>query len=343
MKQPERNRAKFYHADLVYATVDSNSSAAQSTVAASWRRSLLYHQLDPEAQTPPSRVGELALREARERLGKVIAIAGPVMDRLFNAVGRAGYCLVFTDCEGLIVDRRSINSDDDSFAELGLTSGAVWSEATEGTNGIGTCIAEQRPVAILRDQHFRSRHTTMSCLGAPIFDSHANLCGVLDISSCRNDIMDVVPLVSTVIADAARQIERQAFRAAFPDCRIIVAPAHGHRGEALLAVDDCELVIGATRLARQSLNLPPNFRARPITDVLAQGRQSSDLRAAARAELRRALARANGNASAAARELGLSTAAFYSRLHRAGLKIRSISRSPFKHSGGTHSCEHTKG
>jgi transcriptional regulator of acetoin/glycerol metabolism len=180
------------------------------------------------------------------------------------------------------------------------------------TNGIGTCLAEQRPVVILREQHFHTRNRKMSCMGAPIFDEQARLAGVLDVSSCRGDLMgDIAHLIATVIADAARRIESEAFRAAFPDCRIVVAPAHGYRGSALLAVDRYDLVIGATRTARQTLGLTANNLVRPLADVLANSRQMSDLRAAERAELQRALARTDGNMSAAARDLGIGRATLY--------------------------------
>jgi len=308
------------HAELVREIAESASSAAQSALAASWRRSLLYHRLDPEAQDVPDRETDITVRRARERLGTLAAMAAPVIERVLNAVGRAGCCVLLTDANGLIVDRRGMACDDKIFAERGLWTGAVWSEAKEGTNGIGTCLAEQRPVAILRDQHFRTRNTAMSCVGSPIFDEHAELAGVLDVSSCRDEMMsDFAPLIATVIADAAREIESQAFRAAFPDCRIIMAPAHGYRGAALLAVDHYDLVLGATRLARQSLDLPDGFLPLPVSDVLAHGRQASDLRAAECAELQRALARASGNVSAAARELGIGRATFYRRMRRAGL------------------------
>jgi transposase-like protein len=126
---------------------------------------------------------------------------------------------------------------------------------------------------------------------------------------------DIAPLIATVIADAARRIESEAFRAAFPDCRIVVTPAHGSRGSALLAVDRYDLVIGATRTARQTLGLTANNLVRPLTN----SRQMSDLRAAERAELLRALARTDGNMSAAARDLGIGRATLYRRLKRLGL------------------------
>ncbi len=320
MDEPGRNDLQPGHADHVRAAAESVTSAAQSALAASWRRSLLYHHLDPEMQAPPDRVAEATLREARERLGALATIAGPIIDRVLNAVGRAGCSVLLTDSNGVIVDRRGMPADDEIFSKWGLWTGAIWSEAKEGTNGIGTCLAEQRPIAILRDQHFRTRNTAMSCMGAPIFDAHARLAGVLDVSSCRAELMaDLAPLIAAVIADAARRIESEAFRAAFPDCRIIMTPENGHSGSALLAVDRYDLVVGATRVARQTLGLTDNFLARPVADVLANGRQASDLRAAERAELQRALARTDGNVSAAARELGIGRATLYRRMRRVGL------------------------
>jgi len=322
MNEPWRTGRQPGHADHIRATAESISSAAGSAVAASWRRSLLHHRLDPETQSPPDRVEVGALREAHERLGALTGIAAPTLERLLKAVGRSGCCVLLTDSEGLILERRGMAADDEVFARLGLWTGAIWSEGKEGTNGIGTCLAEQRPVIIHRDQHFHTRNTTMSCTGAPIFDENARLAAVLDVSSCRGDLSeDVVQLIATLITDAARHLESDSFHAAFPACRIVMAPAHGYRGSALLAVDRYDLVIGATRTARQTLGLTEKSLAcaQPLADILANSKQASDLREAERAELQRALARTGGNVSAAARDLGIGRATFYRRMRRLGL------------------------
>ena len=320
MNEPGRKGQQLAHADYIRTAAESGSSAAQSALAASWRRSLVYHRLDPETRSPPDRAEAAAVREARERLGRLANVASPIIERVLNAVGRSGCCVVLTNCEGLIVERRGMAADDAVFAEWGLWTGAIWSEAKEGTNAIGTCLAEQRPVVILRDQHFHTRNTAMSCMGAPIFDECGGLAAVLDVSSCRGEFMEeIAPLIATVIADAARRIESESFRAAFPDCRILMTPAHGYRGSALLAVDPYDLVVGATRTARQTLGLSDNRLVRPVADVLANNRQASDLQAAERAELQRALARAEGNMSAAARDLGIGRATLYRRMKRLGV------------------------
>lgn len=54
---------------------------------------------------------------------------------------------------------------DREFLNAGLWPGADWSESRVGTNGIGTCIEERRPVIIHRDGHFLSRNIGLSCSG----------------------------------------------------------------------------------------------------------------------------------------------------------------------------------
>ena len=322
MNEPGRSNRHLAHADEVREAVESVSLAASSALAASWRRSLHYYQLDPEKRTPPDRVNEAVLRQARERLGRLAKIAAPTLERLLRAVGRSGCSVLLTDSEGLVVERRGMAGDDQAFAEMGLWAGVNWSEGNEGTNGIGTCLVEQRPVVIHRDQHFYTRNTEMSCIGVPLFDAHARLAAVLDVSSCRGELSeDLTFLIATVVSDAAHRIEGDNFRAAFPSCRIVMAPAQGHQGSALLAVDSYDLVVGATRAARQTLRLTDDILAagRPLPDVLTNSKQTSDLRAAERAELQRALARSDGNVSAAARDLGIGRATLYRRMKRLGL------------------------
>lgn len=324
------------HADRVHETAQSGSAAALSSIAASWRRSINRYGLSPESASRGPPVDRHGLIEARDRLGRLAPIAAETMEQLFATVAEAGCCIVLTDAHGVIVERRGAAADDDIFAGAGLWTAADWSEQAEGTNGIGTCLAEERPVIVLREDHFHSRNTAMSCMGAPVFDHDGRLAAVLDLSSCRADMTTgFARLAAQAITDAARRIESRNFHAAFPDARIIFCEGHGERGGGamLLAVDRDDLVIGATRKARRNLNLEPEdfSTPQPLADILARQAQapggasseSDDLDAAARMALRQALARARGNVSAAARNLGLSRATFYRRMERLGFDPRS--------------------
>ena len=300
----------------------SGAGAAKSALTASWSRSLLVHGLDPENAPRITRVTEKEYTQAREQMGRIADIAGAAMDRLFAAVGESGCSVVLTNATGLIMERRGKPGDDASFQHSGLWNGADWSEAREGTNGIGTAIVEQRPVTVHRDEHFHANNAAMICMGSPIFDHEGELAGVLDISSCRGDLAGAfVALLSDAVADAARRIETENFHTAFAKSRIVMAGA-SEGGPMLLALDQDDLVIGATRRARRALGLDPAFFAapRPARDILAAAAGPQDLADAERGEIKRALAHAQGNASRAARDLGISRATLYRRMAQLGLR-----------------------
>ena len=218
--------------------------------------------LNPGEGTLPSVLTDRELKEARERLGSLIHTAQASLDRLHSAVGGAGCCVLLADKDGVPVDRRGSASDNETFYRMGLWTGAVWSEESEGTNGIGTALAEQRALTIHRDQHFRSRNTALSCTVAPIFHRHrGRLMAAIDVSSARWDLTDdFVKLVSVAVVDAARRVEAENFRLAFPKARIVLAQraedAMNERAiHALIAVDEDDLVVGASRSARHLLGL----------------------------------------------------------------------------------------
>lgn len=310
------------HSDRVLDAVRSGSAAAISPVAASWCRSALRHGLDPAAQRQRDRIGSAELAGLYQVNDELLAAATPVLDSLFGSVGRTGACVILSDAEGTILQSRSSAGECDVFEAVGLAAGFSWSEAHEGTNGIGTCLAEQRAVSILRGEHFASRNIDVSCMDAPIFDPDGRLAAALDVSSARPEHGGeaMAGLIAALVRDAASAIERDYFCRRFADARIMLAGDCGKGGPALLAVDRDDLVIGATRAARRLLRLGDAARLdpRPFADVMGQG-HAAGFEDGERAVLRQALARAGGNVSAAARLLGIARATMYRRMERAGL------------------------
>lgn len=309
------------HSDRVLAAVQSPQAAATSSVAASWCRSALHHGLDPASTRRGERVDGAHLAALREANGDLLAVATPVLDHLFGSVGRTGCTVILSDIEGVVLEARSSAGDAALFDAIGLSGGAQWSEAAEGTNGIGTCLVEQRPVTILRHEHFASRNIGVSCMDAPIFGPEGGLVAALDVSSCRADHGEAMAMmVAALVQDAARQIERDYFCQHFAGARIVYAADRGGQGASLLAVDRDDLVVGATRAARRQFRLGAEAfaRPRPLADVIG-GESGSGFEDGERAVLRQALARTGGNVARAARELGIGRATMYRRMERVGL------------------------
>jgi transcriptional regulator of acetoin/glycerol metabolism len=295
--------------------------AAKSYVAASWRRSMMLHRLDPMLRSAPRTLTGHELHEMQQRNEHLIAIAGPSLDHLFQVVSSLGGCVLLTNAQGVPIVARNPVADEATFRRWGLCEGAVWSEEAEGTNGIGTCIAEQRAITIHRDQHYLARNAGLSCIDAPIFNHEGKLIGALDVSSPRSDLTEpLLGLIATTVNDTARKIEIAHFRAHFHHARIALAPVMDQRGgAALLAIDKDDLVIGATRAARQLLGLTAERLSRPLPAADLWGEaagESTALQDAERAALARALARHQGNVTAAAAALGMSRATLHRKLKR---------------------------
>lgn len=308
------------HPARVEEVLLSPTSAAQSMVAASWCRSGLKYGLNAADDREPELVSGSDLTQRRQRHGLMLDVARPLLDQLFQTVSATGCAVMLSDNDGVILEARTMAGDRDMFDQVGLTPGGIWSEGSEGTNGIGTCLAEGRPVTIHRNEHFASRNVGISCMDAPVHDAGGRLVGALDISSCRDDhTAAMAVLVQKIVQDAARRIESGIFRRYFDGHRIIDANLPGG-DSALLAVDRDDLILGATHAARRRFNL---------TDVCLNGRRSAsevlggpstvNFIDSERAVLRRALAQADGNATKAAKALGIGRATLYRRMEKAGI------------------------
>lgn len=309
------------HAHLIHSAIRAGE-AASSALVASWRRSASLHRLDPTEKRSPFRLGAGELGAARLRMEPMLRAAQASLDRLYQAVGGMGCCVLLADRDGVPIERRGASGDDETFEDWGLWTGCVWSEESEGTNGIGTALVEERLVTIHRDQHFFTRNTPLSCTTAPIYDHEGRLAAALDVSSCREDMTaNLSSLVAMAVSEAARRIEIENFRQAFPGARFVVAPTAEFSPGSLLAVDKDGLVIGATRAARQAYRLHGSLVGKPlpVRDEEGSERFDAELRQAERGILERALIRADGNVTAAARQLGVSRATLYRKLDKLGV------------------------
>lgn len=311
-----------HHAERIQSAISSNG-AAKSALIASWQRSACFHKLDPVRRNPPERLTEPEFRKARQEVEPLIQVAQPCLDRLHHSVGGAGCCVLLADRNGVAVERRGAPGDDATFFDWGLWPGAIWSEDSEGTNGIGTCLVEHRALTIHRDQHFYARNALLSCTTAPLYDHEGRLVAALDVSSCKAELIEnFVNLIATAVIDAAARIEAECFRLAYPDARILIVPVPDKMGKALIAIDQDDLVVGATRAARQALGISQAGlqKSLPAAEVMNMSRTvTENLAAAERGVLQRALARADGNVTAAAEALGMSRATLYRKLRRLDL------------------------
>jgi len=316
-----------HHVATIEAAI-ARDGAARHPLVASWQRSSVLHELNPSKQCAAERLTDRELKDAQDRLGLLVSTSETSLNQLYMAVGDVGCSVLLANQNGVVIARRSAQQDDKTFEEWGLWTGSLWSEGSEGTNGVGTCIVEERPLTIHKDQHFHTKNTGMSCTAAPIFDHEGALMAVIDVSSCRADLTGGFSrLISMAVVDAACRIEADHFSARFSHARILLAKAgEGHRspqenqrGAALIAVDKDDLVIGATRGARNMYGLRDADLKNPRPLDSLNGMDIDQAREYAMAETRviqQAMARTGGNVSAAARAMGISRATLHRKLKK---------------------------
>jgi AraC-like DNA-binding protein len=251
-------RSAAQHAERVYSIGEGAPPGPDLVrLSSSWQRSTNRYGVDPADRRAPRVLAQGELKAFREPLGSLVSTAQEEIDRLYHVVRNAGYVVLFCDTAGVTVEHRGEDADASEFQYWGIWLGGIWSEEIEGTNGIGTCIAEERPITVHRSQHFRSRHMNLSCSGAPIFGVNGRLMAVLDVSSPDPGRSERAhALTGALTVNSARAIEERSFREHFRHNWIVaIAPSHEDEPGMLLAVDGDQHIIGANRAARTYLLL----------------------------------------------------------------------------------------
>src|SRR5215468_3836703 len=242
------------HEDRIELVADGASESFQpKAIDDSWRRCLLGFHVDARSSSVPHVLTERELRISREPLGSFLLQAQEEIDRLYAIVRPQSYVVLLCNNDGLAIHHRGEESKAEEFRRWGIWLGGVWSEQVEGTNGIGTCITDRRPVLVHCSDHFRRRHTRLSCASAPIFSPQGGLLGVLDVSKVHQQADDQpFSLLLQAVVVSARTIEERIFREHFRYCWILAAaPSDDFESSVLLAIDDQQSIIGSDQAARK--------------------------------------------------------------------------------------------
>ncbi|HEX4598719.1 MAG TPA: sigma-54-dependent Fis family transcriptional regulator [Burkholderiaceae bacterium] len=150
---------------------------------------------------------------ARERNRVLTVQALPIMEGLHRQIIDTESMILLTDASGLILH----SLGDDAFLrraeKVALQPGVVWSEASRGTNAIGTALADRAPRLVHGAEHFVEANQVLTCSAAPIMDPRGNMIGVLDVSGdWRGHHRHTMALVQM----SAGLIENNLFHGAFP-------------------------------------------------------------------------------------------------------------------------------
>ncbi|WP_370184924.1 sigma-54-dependent Fis family transcriptional regulator [Rhodococcus wratislaviensis] len=183
---------------LAKGLLDSGTlnTGVREVIDRSWRRCIGE---EVQSVQPPYR-GSLVTNSALEEA------AEPVLARLADHLADVRVAMFLSDSSGNILSRKASEPRQRSRLDSAYAAeGFDFSERTIGTNGMGTSLAERRPLVIQGNEHFSERLAAFSCAGAPVFEPFTGR--LLGTFSLAANTEDASPLMGAITVDVGRQIE----------------------------------------------------------------------------------------------------------------------------------------
>ena len=247
------------HRARVHAVLAGNElvrSALDRVTLASWQRCASDHGLDPGAAPAPVVIPRGDLKDRQERYSRLLEIARPEMTNLYQQLAGSGHAIMLADRDGVLLNYIGDPIFTDTAARVGIQTGAVWSEAIQGTNGMGTCLVEKKPLVVHQGSHFFERNAALTCAAAPIFDPNGEVLAILDASSEATLAQQHTMVLLNM---AAQVIENRVFFCGMGDAYIFRCHSRvefiGTLGEGLIAFSPDGRILAVNRSAIFQLEL----------------------------------------------------------------------------------------
>lgn len=114
---------------------------------------------------------------------RLYQISLPILQDLSQQIEGTHHLITLCDNKGRIIHLQGEHKILQKAEHMNFVPGSDWSEASAGTNAIGTCIAEKQPIQIFSYEHFCEGCHPWVCSAAPIEDPlTGQLLGVIDLT-----------------------------------------------------------------------------------------------------------------------------------------------------------------
>lgn len=205
----EETRRRFDAARVTFLTEGGKDSAAvRSRIFGSWQRSRRHDVLASLHEAPMALTTDDSLLEARERNRRWLDAAKPILAELERSFDNMRYCVAVADRNGRILFEEGEKSAIALVERVGIVPGADLSEQAVGTTGVGTVLADRRPLQITAAEHYVEGGQMLTCTGAPIRDPvNGTIAGVLVV---MGDYRLASPMLLPAVMRSALAIEESA-------------------------------------------------------------------------------------------------------------------------------------
>jgi transcriptional regulator of acetoin/glycerol metabolism len=185
-------------------TMELQTENMSQIAANSWKRCLKL-KVDPSRHVR----ADISARELQKRIeahDALVKVATPTMENIYNFVNNAGFQVVLSDNHGYLLKVLGGKAISHDSRDGLLYPGSNWNESQRGTNAIGTCLVEKKPLKIHAAEHFVEDNRNLTCSAAPIFSPDGELLAVLNLTGDHRFAND---LTLGMVVSGANAIENQ--------------------------------------------------------------------------------------------------------------------------------------
>lgn len=225
-----------------------------SYIKTSWKRCKDKHKIFPQRKIELFTLTEKEIREKREPLDELLSDSAIIIERVRRIAKQSGYSVLISNAEGAAVKAFTDSGHSLELQSKGIRLGTLWQEAIVGTNGVGTCLEEKRPVTVDASEHYGTNLHCFSCSAAPLIGPDGAALGALNMSTFANGNRMGQALALNFVTETADEIEALIFRKAYSRQNIVSLACSIHATTALIAFNENGTIIAATTPALLQLN-----------------------------------------------------------------------------------------
>lgn len=167
--------------------------------------------LDPYSESPPPVLYGKKLNKLFRRNKELIVTSKPVLDMVEISVRDTGFIITLSDKDGYVLVVRGDREILDMAERNYYMPGCLRTIEQAGTNAIGLCLVEKKPIQTTGAEHYRVRHHPWTCSSAPIYDAEKNIIGAITLSGRsigqHKHTLAIVTAAATIVESQLRERE----------------------------------------------------------------------------------------------------------------------------------------
>ncbi len=243
----------------------------RSVVAQSHLRCADQHRLVREERHRPKRLLSTEVSDRRGSIQGILARNSQGVRSIRSIAQEAGFCVMISDADGVVVEEFSDSNAAKSLSQKGLKCGTVWGEEHSGTNAISMAILSGKTHTISGDDHFLNSFKPFTCTAAPFLDHKNEVLGTVDLSGIDTQNRELLAFVRFAISHLTAGMQAEVFLQHYTSSLIIeLNDGFSSKANALVAIASGGDIEGITKTASDILDKQSQQSqiGRPLADYM---------------------------------------------------------------------------